>query len=163
MADNYTQFSFSITLGSEKEATWLGDLLLLAAEDEITEEQENTLLKVFPNWFENQSLGFGWEVIRPEGGIALWLTDDGTGDVDAVGDLVTAYLKEFAPEFYVSFEWATVCSKPRLNEFGGGAAVITAECTQWMNTWDWRRETCEEVGKELKQQANDTAQAGEDF
>jgi len=37
----------------------------------------------------------------------------------------------------VTFEWSHDCSKPRVDAYGGGAAVITAQEIKTMSTAAW--------------------------
>jgi hypothetical protein len=39
----------------------------------------------------------------------------------------------------VTFEWSHDCSKPRVDAYGGGAAIITAKRIKTMSTCEWLR------------------------
>jgi len=58
-------------------------------------------------------------------------------NVDALAEVLRAYLKIFDPDHILYFTWASTCSKMRPDEFGGGAFVISDDSISWMNTWAW--------------------------
>jgi hypothetical protein len=70
---------------------------------------------------------------------SLWLHSM-NGGIDAVCAFIQHLLQKFTPEAHVSFEWSHDCSKPRVDAYGGGAAFITAEETETMNTSAWLNE-----------------------
>jgi hypothetical protein len=70
-------------------------------------------------------------VILPEGSPA-W-QQAVSGDFWTVEHL----LQKFDPKSYVTFEWSHDCSKPRVDAYGGGAAVITAQEIKTMSTVAW--------------------------
>jgi len=79
---------------------------------------------------ENQS-GVGWE-------------DEGSGDPERV----IQFVKRCAAEFHLTglwgFQYANVCSKPRLDGFGGGAHVLdlaSGETIAWVSSDAWLAET----------------------
>ena len=72
--------------------------------------------------------GFNYEVL--EEGLLIYSDD---GDVEAAADFVMKYLQHFnrPPEVGVYIGYAETCSKPRPNEFGGGAVVVTSGGSTW--------------------------------
>lgn len=50
------------------------------------------------------------------------------------------YLRRFHPDGFVTFAWSDSCSKPRLDEFGGGASFITADAVELMSVYQWQAE-----------------------
>ena len=62
---------------------------------------------------------------------------DESGNADHVALFMQEYLKRFNPEGAFSITYSATCSKPRLGEFGGGAAFVTAEKIEWIDSHDW--------------------------
>jgi hypothetical protein len=48
-------------------------------------------------------------------------------------------LEKFNPDGCVTFEWSHDCTKPRIDAYGGGAAIITARKIKTMSTSEWIR------------------------
>src|SRR5207253_1151360 len=69
----------------------------------------------------------GWEI---------WLHSS-SGGIDAVCAFIQHLLQRFAPGDHVTLEWSNDCSKPRVDAFGGGAAIITARKIKTINTGEW--------------------------
>ena len=69
----------------------------------------------------------------------LWLHSM-YGGVDAVCVFIQHLLRKFDQKGYVTFEWSHDCSKPRVDAYGGGAAVITAQEIKSMSTAAWLNE-----------------------
>jgi len=55
----------------------------------------------------------------------VWLHSS-DGGIDAACAFIQHLLGRFTPEGHVTLEWSNDCSKPRVDAFGGGAALITA-------------------------------------
>jgi len=110
MANSYLQFSF---MAFEK---------ITAAERLWLEEREDS------TWWETnheeEYMGFSMEV---EKGDILWIWAEESGFVDNVAWLIRHFLARFRPRDHVVFEWAYFCDKLRLDEFGGGACLVTAK------------------------------------
>ena len=122
MADFYTQLSFEV-LGSPEECDRLITLLELA--EEPTEFDEATVL------------GAEYELTNN----GVWI-HDGAGwvEVDALCELLSDWLKETGASKSIGIEWANTCSKPRLDAFGGGAAVVRASGVTYCTTGQWLAE-----------------------
>ena len=71
------------------------------------------------------------EVVQMSRGRPVWVGSEDSGDVDYTADLVQAFLRRFELDLVVAFQWANTCSKPRLDAFGGGAAVISRRNMDW--------------------------------
>ncbi|MEI7733450.1 MAG: hypothetical protein WCO56_28020, partial [Verrucomicrobiota bacterium] len=82
-----------------------------------------------------------WSFETEEGSTkwGLWLHSE-NGGMDSVCLFVQHLLQQFDPQAKVSFEWSHDCSKPRIDAFGGGAAIITATEIKTMSTGQWIRE-----------------------
>ena len=44
------------------------------------------------------------------------------------------YLKKFAPNAFVSVEFAHTCDKAKVDSFGGSMVVVTSQGSSWMST-----------------------------
>jgi hypothetical protein len=76
---------------------------------------------------------FDWQLSTEER--ELWIYSEESGNLNNVATLAQAFLKRFRPSGYWSFEYAYTCSKPRVGEFGGGGAFITAKEIKWLEPW----------------------------
>jgi hypothetical protein len=72
----------------------------------------------------------------PSDGRGLWLHSS-NGGIDAICAFIQHLLQRFAPGEHVTLEWSNDCSKPRVDAFGGGAALITARKIKTINTGEW--------------------------
>lgn len=84
--------------------------------------------------------GFTLRIAEDLGGHWLWMTDGGTGDVEAL----IAFVKHCAATFSLSglwgFQYADTCSRPGPDSFGGGAHVLdlsTGEPIDRTHSGDW--------------------------
>jgi hypothetical protein len=79
--------------------------------------------------------------IQPEhGGTVLCMRDEGTGDPAHVLRFVRSCAAAFGLTGRWGLQYATTCSKPRVDGFGGGAHVIdlaTGETVDWISTDGW--------------------------
>lgn len=73
--------------------------------------------------------------IEIEGDLLIFSDNGGDSSVELTANLVQWVLQHAggAPES-VGFEWASTCSKPIPDGFGGGCVFITATDQRWMNT-----------------------------
>jgi len=134
MADYFTNFSVLVPLKEPAHQQYALDLAAKAAACRFLDNQEQvstdvpaTLLDVLEDWnFETKS----------DGGNSIWLHSD-SGGTDAACAFIQHLLQRFHLTERVAFEWSHDCSKPRLDAYGGGAAIITAEKIISMNTSLW--------------------------
>ncbi len=81
-----------------------------------------------------------------EGEGSIWIYIEEGGDLDSLAYFVQLYLQNFAtePDQYWTGTWATICSKPRIGEFGGGGLFVTAAEIKMQNAYcqvdEWKRE-----------------------
>jgi hypothetical protein len=126
MADNYTQFSTILDVG--------------------TKENVAKALAIFNEWGkqheEDGCLCFEIDNTDEEGPTELWLYDHEYGNPEDVVKYVTKIGKDLKLKGKWGFSWADTCSKPRLDEFGGGAVVVDLETghDEWMITYHWLNE-----------------------
>ena len=70
---------------------------------------------------------------QPEG---IWLSSEASADLDAL----VALLVDVQSAFHlppIGFEFSVSCSKPALDEFGGGAVVLKGGQATWLSTSTW--------------------------
>jgi hypothetical protein len=122
--------------------------ILLSDEDRLMKEwalrynkvREYLLEKNFDRYCETLA-GFnlsddGW----------IW-ADEGSG-VDPAIHCIQSYLKRFKISGGIYMSWAWWCSKPRINEAGGGAVVITQDDCLYVTSDDVRK-TASDAGVEI--------------
>ena len=131
MANNYIQFSQTVDNLTDEEREWfewaLQDLTLLSAAE--LKEWQAAFPELSDEW--ESWPHFDFEFGNRE--LFIYSMDSGSGLENAVG-LVGLFLKKFCPADSWGLEWAETCSKPRVGEFGGGWALVTAEGTTWGST-----------------------------
>jgi hypothetical protein len=117
MANNYTCFSFVVTLPSAADAE---AALALKENDEEVE-------KLFPEHYDDWSFGCkGNTSAGDHDDLDLWIYAEESGNVEAAADFVVYLLnKHDLPP--VDIEWCSYCDKPRVNEFCGGAIFVTKD------------------------------------
>lgn len=107
MANNYTQFSFMLPAKGEEGKT------------------AETVLDAYARKMDQDDEELGFEYTADPAGI--WINSGPeSGNPDNVIVALQAVLQNLGTEKGVWFSWANTCSKLRLDEFGGGGAVVTA-------------------------------------
>lgn len=127
MADDHTQFSCSLKLKSVEDALFAIDFL------EAMRTEDDTFLDM---------CSFQVSILDGDKSSAeLWLRDAyGAADIMAVIEFVARLAREVGSTGYWGFQYSLSCSKPRLNEFGGGAIIInleTGDIESATSTEDW--------------------------
>lgn len=146
MANNYTNFSLAFRV-TPKACQWIETVLGKASQAAGDDTDDKDIQEAFPNWDFAQCMGFEWSIEAEGVGKkcvhTMWIRDPGgEGDAESVANFIQAYLKRFGQKGKVGFQYANTCSSQRVDEFGGGACVVTAKKQKWINTFDW-------VNKEL--------------
>ena len=122
MANNYTQFS--VLLPKVPEEKLAAFMEAVEARQEAAEEEDD---------YESMPLrGMEYETRDGE----LWLHADDSGDVDAAAKLIQDFLAHFDIDGGIYMSWACTCSKPRINQFEGGAVVVTHKDMLWLSAYD---------------------------
>lgn len=178
MANNYTLFSECVSDLTPQEADWLknqfdteklevlSDMLGQIENPDIADspdeypltEDEIGFAPALDLWAQRKDfvalaayvdfgcLGLGIDLR----GSDMFIYSEEAGNVDALLDIMQAFLAKFRPDDCFTMEWAHTCEKPRVGEFGGGAAFVTATGQQFINTGTWcgrRRTECTPGGK----------------
>ena len=134
MADYFTNFSFQVRLPDEAAQNYALERhrqgVQLWQGDEVPADYPAELREHHEDWcFEVEA-----EVVEDQPG--LWLHSN-NGGIDAVCAFIQHLIQKFNLPETVAFEWSHDCSKPRLDAYGGGAAIITAQAIQTMSTSQW--------------------------
>ena len=134
MADYFTHFSLIVPLPDEAAVQYALDLAEQAFHthmgDEMPADFPACLRDVIEDW------QFDTDANDSSDCRGLWLHSS-DGGIDAVCAFIRYLLNRFAPEGHVTLEWSNDCSKPRVDAFGGGAALITARKIKSFNTGEW--------------------------
>jgi len=134
MANYYTNFSLVITLKDTAEQQYALELASKAARhfwDEGEQPSPTDVPEEFVNLLEDWSFH-----VEPDNDTGIWVHSD-SGGIDAACAFIQHLLKKFNLEKRLSFEWSNDCSQPRVDAYGGGAAIITAEKILTMSTSQW--------------------------
>jgi hypothetical protein len=132
MANNYLQFSTEITLADEEQTEWARGLIEFLGRWEEWREEAGDPYSIVANLIDDYL-----DVTVELSGGNLWIYADESGTPENAAAIIQAYLRKFDPEGCSGFEWANYCSKPRPDEFGGGAVFITADKQEWMHSSTW--------------------------
>ncbi len=138
MADYFTNFSLQLRLPDEAAQAYALELhsqgVRLWQGDDVPADYPAELREHHEDWcFEVEG-----DVLNDEH--RLWLHSD-SGGIDAVCAFIQHLLRKFNLPEAVTFEWSHDCSRPRVDAYGGGAAIITAKEIKTMSTSQWLRES----------------------
>ena len=120
MANNYLQFSTAVRIPPD-EAEFVMAAIVKALREFVAEHGEDGGLN--GDGLVDGAVGIhlgGTEILREPG--QIWIHSDEGGDVEvaiAAIETIQTVLQLDTPHV---FSWAYTCSKPRIDEFGGGAA-----------------------------------------
>ena len=134
MADYFTNFSLIVPLPTEAAEKYALDLAQQAFRIHLGDEIPDDFPALFRDVVEDWR--FDTEPSDPSTGWGLWLHSD-SGGIDAVCAFIQHLLERFDPAGHVALEWSNDCSKPRVDAFGGGAAIITATRIKTISTNQW--------------------------
>jgi hypothetical protein len=134
MADYFTNFSLILPLPTETAERYALNLAEQAGRiqqgDDGPDDFPATLREVVEDWY------FDTDPSDPANGWGLWLHAS-SGGIDAVCAFIQHLLERFDPTAHVGLEWSNDCSRPRVNAYGGGAALITAGRIVSISTGQW--------------------------
>ena len=137
MADYYTNFSFALRLPDEAAQTYAINL----AEQACQSQFENEVPEDFPTELRDHLEDWLFEVAAQtvDKQPGLWLHSQ-NGGVDPACAFLQHLLQKFDLPDPVTFEWSHDCSKPRVDAYGGGAAIVTAQEIKTLSTSQWLQE-----------------------
>ena len=130
MANYYTHLSFEMTLPSEPIATAAAARMQALDEALLAGVPDPAAVPKALHGFSGECAGVH---VSAEGS-TVWIHSDESAHVDLVAALVQQLLLEFDPRGCVAFEWSMGCSKPRVDGFGGGAAMVWSDDVKWDTT-----------------------------
>lgn len=151
MADNYLQFSLCVPFTGPTQGIWFEKTMAqLAAAVSVEQWKDKT--SPLPKSADVKALlkrfsGESWEYVDfefsvskpspafPHGEVTIYAEECGSPEQVAV--VLEVYLKRFQPRGVLTFSWAYTCSKMRVDQFGGGAAFVTADGTKVLDAQDW--------------------------
>ena len=126
MTDYFTHFSCLLDVGTPDNAARALDLYNQLSEEGASEvpPSDGFLLSIQPEY----------------GGAKLWMRDDVTGDPERLLQFVKLCAATFGLTGRWGVQYANICSKPRVDGFGGGEHVLdlaTGETVAWTYTDGW--------------------------
>jgi hypothetical protein len=153
MASNYLEFSVALDLKSRKERRWLEKQL------EYVEHEDSDLprfLLDYPDRDEGETFA-GFEVAWHDDSVSFYAEEG--GNARHLAHLVQKFLRQFRPTEAWYVTWAETCSKPHVDEFGGGAAFVTADEVKWMSAHQFVEEQLAafEAGRNRQQEGDATS------
>lgn len=139
MADYFTKLSITVPLPDEAAQRYALDLTNKVSRFQRDDEEE--VPDDFPPSLKNEIEVWNFETVADNrnGQRNLWLNTE-NGGVDAACAFIQHLLQKHDPSGRLSFEWSNDCSKPRVDAYGGGAAIITAKEIKHMSTTEWLRQ-----------------------
>ena len=118
MANNYLQFSVMLPLPESEGA----QEAVKAFYDEFQKQRDEAEGSGDPDDWDEK-----YDLQSDMSGGEVWIYAEESGSVEAVAEFIQEYLKHFQMDGGVYFSWAETCSKSRVNEFAGGAFLVTRE------------------------------------
>ncbi len=112
MANNYTLFSEVIPNLTDEEAQWLDEKLTTG--------------------LDGSGVLYQFDLDRYP-----WLHADESADLEQVATFVQGFLQQFRPDQCWSLTFACTSSNPRVGEFSGGAAFVTASDIKWLGVHEF--------------------------
>jgi hypothetical protein len=156
MADNYLEFSQTLTELTAEEADWLEQQLqpvVVFGDREFAEDDPAIkTMAAYPSYegprflrdhpdfdYQCDERGFECKFTRDvnDGSRNLWLYAECCGSPGYVAWLVQKFFKQFRPSQCWSLTYACTCSKPRVGEFSGGALFVTAAEIKYFSADDF--------------------------
>ena len=136
MANNYTHTSLIVELPDQAAVDYA---LGIHASAEEARNEDAPLPADFPeslkdsveNWY------FDVEDNKPPSGLyGIWIHSENS-DIDSIAVFIQHLMQKFDIKDPICFEWADDCSRPLLDAYGGGAAIITVDDIKCMSTGGW--------------------------
>lgn len=145
MANYYVNYSEIIPKLNPEEKDWLKkelsvDTDKMSEEEEIAWKAERTteVSDIVGRYWPEFEWGFQKDKER---GMYLWVTDGVIANMDHVLNLFQRFLIRWRPEELLVIRWSESCDKPRVGAFGGGAFVLSATESTYINTGEWVQHT----------------------
>ena len=113
MSNNYTQFSTLIKCENEEQQRQL------LADIRNEDSDDGPACQANPDSNSNHN---------------VWVWSDDEANIEELVRIVCDFQLAFDIQEHWSMEYAVTCSRPRLDEFGGGAVVCYRGEAQWMSS-----------------------------
>jgi hypothetical protein len=147
MANNYTMASFKLKM-TEDQAQWIMAAVECADDNfgprgdkaPVPPEYATFIERLCADGLEHS----GCEHLQYDDG-GLWIAGMESFNPEYVAILLHESMSAFNVNEPVSFAFAEICDKPRLDEFGGGAAVVSHAGIEWLHTASWVEQTINEI------------------
>lgn len=141
MASNYTQFSFRIDATPEQKK-WIHVVHQFCSDNGGSVDDkplpDPEYIAAFTLMEQCIAGDLGANVnIEDTDREGLWFHADECGDVEYTAELLSSFLTALNLDTILSFSWANTCSKMRLDEFDGGAVVISKDETRFLSPSRW--------------------------
>lgn len=142
MANNYQQWSTEITDLTEEEMTWFNECFAWEPSDEEGADG--------PAWYDwdAEGVGFEYELKRKVGSLHVYAEE--FGNLGTLEALMREFIEKFRPNYVFTVQWADSCSRMRVDEFGGGAMVVSRLRTEYIDTYRWCQDLVKKMEEELK-------------
>lgn len=159
MANNYLQFSSALELFSSEEVSYwknvltaIPDLFESYWENQDTREERQKLIdhildrfdvELSEDVFDDFPLTFSYDISdsSPEfnfqGSICFYAEENGS--LGFLGEAVQSFFKKFRPNGFFYCSYAETCSKMKIDEFSGGAMVVTDNFVKFHHVTDFIR------------------------
>lgn len=117
MSGYQTQFSFVVQFDPGDEGARAAGIVMT-----YDVAVETDLVRALIDCDDPEPMGLPLLEAVPEG---VWIHDDGgEADTNILIEVVRWLLAQDGAPEYVTFEWASTCTKPQLDSFHGGAAIV---------------------------------------
>ncbi len=148
MANNYTMASF-VVLMPEDQAAWIIGAVACADNNFSGTEDKKPVPPEYATFLERlMDQGHehaGCENLQHFDGDRLWIAGMESFNPEYVAILLHEWMLAFDIEEPVAFQFAEICDKPRPDEFGGGAVVVSQAGIEFLHTHSWAEQTINEL------------------
>ena len=139
MANNFTMASFVVLMPEDQAAWFLSPERPRCLAADETEETPACWATLATRLADQDLEHSGLEHLEYRDG-KLWFAGMESFNPDYVAILLHEWMLAFdIKERPVSFQFAEICDKPRCDEFGGGAVVVTHDGIEFLHTATWAR------------------------
>lgn len=149
MSNNYTQTSFYFQCGTAENAAkvkaWINGDIIGVGSTPLPDDLRKLMIDATgEETFAGEGGALEYTIAEAEidancRSQVLWVHIDESGDLELLAAIL-AYAMDHMPEVEdrQGFQWAETCSKPRIDEFGGGACFIRrGHDVAWLHTSSW--------------------------
>ena len=145
MANNYTMASFKVAM-PEDQAAWIIGAVACADNNFSGTEDKKPVPPEYATFLERlMDQGHehaGCENLQHYQDGKLWIGGMEAFNPEYVAILLHEWMLAFDTEGRaVSFQFAEICDKPRPDEFGGGAVVVSHSGIEFLHTATWVEQT----------------------